>query len=551
MAEVVERNIEDGLTEIVHIRRAKLFNEAELREVIRLRRHHEYSIQKRNKRLSDYESYIAAELGILRLVIIRRQKTADFRFKDEIERSIITRLIRLHRLGRHMTVARLWERILQVHGRTDPRLWAAAASFHLNEGARAQARAILAKLKTERHALAMAIKKVRRLRKSPTCLQEGVALRLETLHLRKLRESIDRSVHLAWDRTHLRGLREARRLLIQGLAFNENSVFLLLELLKLEGSAADFFKRRVDTRCRMAKDQLGVEATDNENVRGWYRNVREAEREDSMAFMKEVTEDVDSVKSGKAFNLVLERFITFSSATSNDLADALMIAKKFYSFADETMMRKLSNRQKELLTSETIEVEKMKQTITEKTHATTPLTEDIATSAEQRHSELMRLLDIGGAEAALTAWNTWYHAPGGSNDLLRVADPSTDPRWMRLLTARIYILVVARMLYKSNQLTKTATASKDVGDALRAYQEFRLQQEARVRDTRTLMDTLAASNWGSKVPEFWHLYMEFEAKLGDCSRLPSLRWRAEKCLDEGPRVKFFTVLAAGGPKEFL
>lgn len=76
-----------------------------------------------------------------------------------------------------MTVARLWERILQVHGRTDPRLWAAAAFFHLNEGARAQARAILAKLKTERHALAMAIKKVKRLRKSPTCQQEGVALR--------------------------------------------------------------------------------------------------------------------------------------------------------------------------------------------------------------------------------------------------------------------------------------------------------------------------------------------------------------------------------------
>lgn len=112
MAEVVERNIEDSLKEIVHIRRAKLLNEAELRyvffakklsvvhlrEVIRLRRHHEYSIQKRNKRLSDYESYIAAELGILRLVIIRRQKTADFRFKDEIERSIITRLVRLHRV---------------------------------------------------------------------------------------------------------------------------------------------------------------------------------------------------------------------------------------------------------------------------------------------------------------------------------------------------------------------------------------------------------------------------------------------------------------------
>ncbi|KAL5112199.1 hypothetical protein TcWFU_005664 [Taenia crassiceps] len=573
MAEVVARNIEESLTEIVHIRRAKLFNETELREVIRLRRHHEYSIQKRNKRLSDYESYIAAELGILRLVIIRRQKAKDFRFKDEIERSIITRLVQLHRqtcyrfqshvdvwirfllfnrkLGRHMTVARLWERVLQIHGRTDPRLWAAAASFHLNEGARAQARAILAKLKTERHALAMAIKKVKRLRKSPTCPQEGVALRLETLHLRKLRESINRSVHLAWDRTHLRGLREARRLLLQGLAFNENSVFLLLELLKLEGSAADFFRKRVDARLQMTRDELGGGTSDEKNVRERFRNMREADREDAVTFMKEVTEDVDPVKSGKTFSLVLERFITFSSVTSKDLADALMIAKKFSSLADEAIIRKLLNRQKELLTSETTEVERRKQTVTEKTHAITSLTEDIATSAEQRHCELMRLLDTEDADAAMTAWNTWYHAPGSSNDLLRVADPSIDPLWMRLLTARIYILVVARMLYKSNQPSKASAASKDVADAVRAYQEFRLRQEARVRDTRTLMDALAASSWGSKVPDFWHLYMEFESKLGDCSRLPSLRWRAEKCLEEGPRVKFFTVLAAGGPKEFL
>ncbi|VDM35067.1 unnamed protein product [Hydatigera taeniaeformis] len=563
MAEVVERNVEDGLTEIVHIRRAKLFNEAELREIIRLRRYHEYSIQKRNKRLSDYEAYIASELGILRLVIIRRQKTADCRFKDEIERSIISRLTRLHRqicyrfqshvdvwirfllfnrkLGRHMTVVRLWEQILQIHGRTDPRLWAAAASFHLNEGARAQARAVLAKLKTERHALTMAAKKVKQLRES-----------LEALHLRKLRASISRSVHLAWDRTHLRGIREARHLLMQGLAFNENSAFLLLELLKLEGSAADFFKRRVSGRYQAAGDKVEGETSGRKKGMGRYRDMGMAAKEDAVAFMNEVTEDVDSLKSGKTFNLVLERLVTFSTATSKDLADALMIAKKFSSFVDKATLRKLSDRQKILLTSETAEMEKVKQTIAKKMHTATSPTEDIAALAEQRHIELMRLLDNGGVEAALTAWETWYHAPSGSNDLLRVPDPSIDLRWMRLLTTRVYILVVAKMLYKSTQPPKTTTTSKEVlAEAVSAYQEFRLKQEARVRDTRTLMDALAASNWGSKVPDFWHLYMEFEAKLGDCSRLPSLRWRAEKCLEENPRVKFFNALAAGGPKEFL
>lgn len=81
------------------------------------------------------------------------------------------------KLGRHMAVVRLWERILQVHGRTDPRLWAAAASFHLNEGCRAQARSCLSKLKDERRALKIASKKLRRLGKNPTCPQERALLR--------------------------------------------------------------------------------------------------------------------------------------------------------------------------------------------------------------------------------------------------------------------------------------------------------------------------------------------------------------------------------------
>lgn len=110
MAEIVERSVEDSLGEIHHIRKAKLFTEDEIRyarevslqfkhrEIVRFRRQHEYSIQKRNKRMSDYNSYIATELGILRLVGLRRQKTMDYRFKDEIEKSIVTRLVRLHRV---------------------------------------------------------------------------------------------------------------------------------------------------------------------------------------------------------------------------------------------------------------------------------------------------------------------------------------------------------------------------------------------------------------------------------------------------------------------
>ena len=48
---------------------------------------------------------------------------------------------------------------------------------------------------------------------------------------------------------------------------------------------------------------------------------------------------------------------------------------------------------------------------------------------------------------------------------------------------------------------------------MHGYREFRHIQDTRVRDTRALMDTLAASNWGAKIPgktlfvfKYFHLY---------------------------------------------
>ncbi len=93
-------------------------------------------------------------------------------------------------------------------------------------------------------------------------------LGLETLQLSKLQASIGRAVRLTWDRALLNGLREARRLLTQGLAFNEKSTFLLLELLKLEGAAADFFANRVAKRRQQATytkpEEMDVEKADEE-----------------------------------------------------------------------------------------------------------------------------------------------------------------------------------------------------------------------------------------------------------------------------------------------
>lgn len=76
-----------------------------------------------------------------------------------------------------MAVARLWEQILRVHGRTDPRLWASAASYHLNEGCRAQARSCVSQLKDERRALKLANSRLRRFPTNPSIPHEKIKLR--------------------------------------------------------------------------------------------------------------------------------------------------------------------------------------------------------------------------------------------------------------------------------------------------------------------------------------------------------------------------------------
>ncbi len=104
-----------------------------------------------------------------------RLQQVCYRFQSRVD--VWMRFILFNRqLGRHMTIVRLWDRVLQVHGRTDPRLWSSAAAFHLDEGAKAQARSAISKLKTELRALKLAKKRVADLRKSPSCSSEGAAL---------------------------------------------------------------------------------------------------------------------------------------------------------------------------------------------------------------------------------------------------------------------------------------------------------------------------------------------------------------------------------------
>ncbi|VDL90905.1 unnamed protein product [Schistocephalus solidus] len=238
-----------------------------------------------------------------------------YRFQSRVD--VWMRFIWFSRaLGRHMSVVRLWDRLLQVHGRTDPRLWAAAAAFHLDQGARAQARSALGQLSVERRALARAKRKVVRLRKVPSCSAESAALRLETKHLQSLRESLGRATRITWDRTLLRGLREARRLLTQGLAFNENSAFLLLELLKCEASAADFFRERVLLRRQQATAEHVV-VPSSKRDRSVIRS-EQTDRDDATAFA--------GCKSMALFSVPVEDQLSSSSLAILSLARPITLA---------------------------------------------------------------------------------------------------------------------------------------------------------------------------------------------------------------------------------
>lgn len=120
---------------------------------------------------------------------------------------------------------------------------------------------------------------------------------METFHLRKLRESLNHSVQLTWDRSHLRGIREARRLLTQGLSFNEESVYLLLELLKLEGAAADFFAKRVAKRFAKAQE-LEMETEEMKSPAGNKRHSNRAastQRQREMKIKAEMEEAANFV----------------------------------------------------------------------------------------------------------------------------------------------------------------------------------------------------------------------------------------------------------------
>jgi len=152
MAEVVQRHLEDMLTEFEQAKKIGLFTEKEIKKIVRTRRRHEYKIIRRTKEKECYLDYIKYETHLLKLVKLRREKLKLGRSfkKNEIDLAIKRRIERLFRSVCHRfkkdvqlwltfieflknehdysTASSTFTNVLQTHG-TKSWLWIMAAKF--------------------------------------------------------------------------------------------------------------------------------------------------------------------------------------------------------------------------------------------------------------------------------------------------------------------------------------------------------------------------------------------------------------------------------------
>ncbi|KAH8869859.1 U3 small nucleolar rna associated protein 6 [Schistosoma japonicum] len=346
MAEVVERNLEDSVGEILYIRKAKLFNKMEVNEIVRKRRQHEYSLQKRNKRILDYDAYINTEMIIMKLLRFRRQITNDSRYVDKIEKSIISRLVRLHRqlcyrfqshidlwmrfihfckiIGRHLSVLRIWNNVLKIHGRTEPRLWIAAAAYHLHHGVRSEARADLRNFAKQKEEL---VKTRKRLRNEYITLDRH-ASKAEKQTINEIMEE------LKCDLLHL-------------------------ELAKLEINALDFFRTRVLPRYKNRDIDSANESLDITLKGSSKKKLKPLEKKaiENKEFMSLITEDVELIANGGAVNLVIDSLLSRWINNSKMLEALYKILSSVPQTIDSNLVEKVANylnNAKELEISESI-----------------------------------------------------------------------------------------------------------------------------------------------------------------------------------------------------
>ncbi|CAH8584661.1 unnamed protein product [Schistosoma rodhaini] len=579
MAEVVERNLEDSVGEILHIRKAKLFNRLEINEIVRKRRHHEYSLQKRNKRILDYDAYISTEITIMKLLRFRRQITNDSRYLDKIEKSIISRLVRLHRqlcyrfqshldlwmrfihfckiINRHLSVVRIWNNVLQIHGRTEPRLWIAAAAYHLHHGVRSKARENLRHFDKQKGDLL----KTRKRLLSEYMILDRHASKAEKQEINELMEelkenqtSLDKAAkemvrerRLTWDRAHLNAIREARHLITEGISLNPECDLLHLELAKLEINALDFFRTRVLPRYKNC-DVDSANTSADISLNGCNKKkLKTLEREavENKKFMSLVTENTEFIVNGGAVNLVIESLLSRWVNNSKMLGLLHQTLLTVPQIIDSHLIEKVANlvnNAKEVDISESLE--KIKPPLECKTH-------EIRSKLSDQLVEIHQTMMDKGVEAVIHLWNSWY-LPSTGHSLqtspFRLINPSI-PEAVGLLRSRLTALSLYSVyelndqsLQKSTITSNEMVTNEQETKLHNAYHQKRQFLSSEVSKTRGLFDSLSTSQWGSHCPEFWLLYLRFEKTIGDITQMPAVQWRAQKTLLTEHFDKFIFML---------
>ncbi|KAH8869856.1 U3 small nucleolar rna associated protein 6 [Schistosoma japonicum] len=534
MAEVVERNLEDSVGEILYIRKAKLFNKMEVNEIVRKRRQHEYSLQKRNKRILDYDAYINTEMIIMKLLRFRRQITNDSRYVDKIEKSIISRLVRLHRqlcyrfqshidlwmrfihfckiIGRHLSVLRIWNNVLKIHGRTEPRLWIAAAAYHLHHGVRSEARADLRNFAKQKEEL---VKTRKRLRNEYITLDRHASkAEKQTINeiMEELKEnqiSLDEAAKemvkeqcLTWDRAHLNAIRQARHLLTEGISLNPECDLLHLELAKLEINALDFFRTRVLPRYKNRDIDSANESLDITLKGSSKKKLKPLEKKaiENKEFMSLITEDVELIANGGAVNLVIDSLLSRWINNSKMLEALYKILSSVPQTIDSNLVEKVANylnNAKELEISESIK---------EKDSAECK-TQGIQSTLSNQLVEIHETMMNKGVEAVINLWNSWY-LPSSRNlsqtSSFRIINPSF-PEAVGLLRARLTALTLYSDYEINGKSSPTAAsnsiiANEDDTEFHDTYQQRRQFLSSEVTKSRELLDLLATSQWGSHCP---------------------------------------------------
>ncbi|XP_041778865.1 U3 small nucleolar RNA-associated protein 6 homolog [Anopheles merus] len=115
MSELVELRREQAIREYECMKHLNLFTDAEIQSIKNKRHYHDFKIERRTKRLSDFINYIAYECNVFHLLLQRRQKLHISAEWTSLEQSIHRRVRVLYKraMARFAAEYRVWTHFLQ------------------------------------------------------------------------------------------------------------------------------------------------------------------------------------------------------------------------------------------------------------------------------------------------------------------------------------------------------------------------------------------------------------------------------------------------------